>query len=179
MDEIPFKPGMRALYDSRADQADDPHTRCKPSGGSRFWHTPYGIEIVDSPETQEVILPARGRAAQLARRLHGRSPASEGREADLWYGHTTGKWEGDTLVMDTVGFNDRFWVTREGVPTTKQLHLIEKLSRPNHDQLRTKPPSMIRAPTPRRGPAAGTCAGARATSPSTTSARKTTAIRRA
>ena len=55
---------------------------------------------------------------------------------DLWYGHTTGKWEGDTLVMDTVGFNDRFWVTREGVPTTKQLHLIEKLSRPDHDRLK-------------------------------------------
>src|SRR5512139_90198 len=55
VDEIPFKPGMRALYDSRADQAEDPHTRCKPSGGSRFWHTPYGIEIVDSPETQEVF----------------------------------------------------------------------------------------------------------------------------
>jgi len=39
-------------------------------------------------------------------------------------------------VLDTVGFNDRFWVTREGVPTTKQLHLIEKLSRP--DQARLK-----------------------------------------
>ncbi len=37
-----------------------------------------------------------------------------------WYGHTTGKWEGDTLVMDTVGFNEKFWLTREGVPTTKQ-----------------------------------------------------------
>ena len=45
---IPFRPGMRALYDSRWDQAEDPHTRCKPSGGSRFWHTPYGIEIVDA-----------------------------------------------------------------------------------------------------------------------------------
>ena len=49
VDEIPFQPGMRKLYDSRWDQAEDPHTRCKPSGGSRFWHTPYGIEIVDLP----------------------------------------------------------------------------------------------------------------------------------
>src|SRR6478736_6752958 len=67
VDQIPFKPGVRQLYDSRWDQSGDPHTRCKPSGGSRFWHTPYGIEIV---------------------------------------------------------------------PTTEKLHLIEKLSRPNHDTLR-------------------------------------------
>src|SRR5262245_18505766 len=130
VDEIPFKEGMRKLYDSRWDQAEDPHTRCKPSGGSRFWHTPYGIEIVDLPETQEVIFlhvgaPHSWRVAYLDGRPH---PAGV---KDLWYGHTIGKWEGDTLVMDTVGFNDRFWVTREGVPTTKQLHLIEKLSRPN------------------------------------------------
>ncbi len=126
---------MRELYDSRWDQAADPHTRCKPSGGSRFWHTPYGIEIVELPETQEIIF------------LHVGSPHSwriaymDGREhpKDLkpsWYGHSTAKWEGDTLVMDTVGFNDRFWLTREGVPMTSQLHLVEKLSRPNRNQLR-------------------------------------------
>ena len=135
VDEIPFAPGMRKLYDSRWDQAGDPHTRCKPSGGSRFWHTPYGIEIVDSPETQEVFFlhvgaPHSWRVAYMDGRAH---PADA---KNLWYGHTTGKWEGDTLVMDTVGFNERFWLTREGVPTTSKLHLIEKLSRPDHNTLR-------------------------------------------
>jgi len=120
---------------SRWDQAADPHTRCKPSGGSRFWHTPYGIEIVDLPETREVIFlhtgaPHSWRIAYLDGRPHPKDLKPS------WYGHTTGKWEGDTLVMDTVGFNDKFWLTREGVPTTKQLHLIEKLSRPNHNQLK-------------------------------------------
>ena len=135
VDEIPFRPGMRELYDSRWDQAADPHTRCKPSGGSRFWHTPYGIEIVDLPETNEVIFlhvgaPHSWRVAYLDGREHPKDAKN------LWYGHTTAKWEGDTLVMDTVGFNNRFWLTREGVPTTDKLHLIERLSRPNHDQLR-------------------------------------------
>lgn len=135
VDEIPFKPGFRETYLSRASQALDPHTRCKPSGGARFWHTPYGIEILDLPETNEVIF------------LHVGAPHSwriaytDGREhpKDLkpsWYGHTVGKWEGDTFVMDTVGFNDRFWLTREGVPHTTQLHLTERLSRPNFNQLR-------------------------------------------
>jgi hypothetical protein len=135
VNEVPFLPGFKEKYLSRADQSQDPHTRCKPSGGSRFWHTPYGIEILDLPETNEVIF------------LHVGAPHSwriaytDGREhpKDLkpsWYGHTVGKWEGDTFVMDTVGFNEDFWLTREGVPHTSKLHLTERLSRPNYNQLR-------------------------------------------
>jgi hypothetical protein len=135
VDEIPFAPGKRKLYDSRWDQAEDPHTRCKPSGGARFWHTPYGIEIVDVPESKEVFFlhvgaPHSWRVAYLDGREHPKDLKP------MWYGHTTGKWEGDTLVMDTVSFNERFWLTREGVPHTSKLHLIEKLSRPNRNQLR-------------------------------------------
>jgi hypothetical protein len=135
IDEIPFKPGMKELYLSREDQAEDPHTRCKPSGGSRLWHTPYGIEIVDLPDTKEVLVLAVGaphswRVAYLDGREHPKDLKPS------WYGHTIGKWEGDTLVLDTVGFHERFWLTREGVPHTKQLHLVERISRPNHDQLR-------------------------------------------
>lgn len=135
VDEIPFKPGFKEQYLSRESQAEDPHTRCKPSGGSRFWHTPYGVEILDLPETHEVIFLGVG-APHSWRNVY-----MDGREhpKDLkpsFYGHSIGKWEGDTLVVDTVGFNERFWLTREGVPHTKQLHLIEKFSRPNHDQLR-------------------------------------------
>jgi hypothetical protein len=135
VDEIPWKPGVKELYLTREDQAEDPHTRCKPSGGSRFWHTPYGIEIVDLPDTKEVIFlhvgaPHSWRIAYLDGREHPKDLKPS------WYGHSTGKWEGDTLVMETVGFNDRFWLTREGVPHTKQLKLTERLSRPNFNQLR-------------------------------------------
>lgn len=136
VNEIPWKDeGVKKLYLSREDQAEDPHTRCKPSGGSRFWHTPYGIEILDLPETNEVIFlhvgaPHSWRIAYLDGREHPKDLKPS------WYGHSTGKWEGDTLVMETVGFNERFWLTREGVPHTSQLKLTEKLSRPTHGQLR-------------------------------------------
>jgi hypothetical protein len=46
-----------------------------------------------------------------------------------YYGHSVGRWEGDTLVVDTVGFNERGWIDAYGSPTTKQLHLIEKFTR--------------------------------------------------
>jgi len=46
-----------------------------------------------------------------------------------WLGHSIGHWEGNTLVVDTVGFNDRTWLDDAGHPHTEQLHVIEKYSR--------------------------------------------------
>ncbi len=46
-----------------------------------------------------------------------------------WMGHSVGKWEGDTLVIDTVGFNGRAWATFSGLPTTERLHVIERFRR--------------------------------------------------
>ena len=46
-----------------------------------------------------------------------------------WMGHSVGKWEGDTLVIDTVGFNGRAWATFSGLPTTEHLHVIERFRR--------------------------------------------------
>ena len=46
-----------------------------------------------------------------------------------YYGHSVGHWEGDTLVVDTVGFNEKFWMERQGAPHTEKLHLIERFTR--------------------------------------------------
>jgi hypothetical protein len=46
-----------------------------------------------------------------------------------WFGHSVGTWEKDTLVIDTVGFNDKFWFDRDGTPHTEQLHTIERWTR--------------------------------------------------
>ena len=48
-----------------------------------------------------------------------------------WFGHSVGHWEEDSLVVDSVGFNDKFWMSREGVPHTTQLHLTERFTRTN------------------------------------------------
>ena len=121
---------MKELFLSRKSQAQDPHTRCKPSGGSRFWHTPYGIEIIDLPETKEVLF------------LHVGAPHSwrvvylDGREhpKDLqpsWYGHSIGRWEGDTLVVDTTNFK-----RNTSLPgSSANMHLIERFTRTGPDAL--------------------------------------------
>ena len=46
-----------------------------------------------------------------------------------WYGHSTGKWDKDTFVIDTVGFNDKFWFDYLGHPHTERLHTIERYTR--------------------------------------------------
>jgi hypothetical protein len=46
-----------------------------------------------------------------------------------WFGHSIGRWEGDTLVIDSVGFNDKFWFDRRGHPHTEQLHIVERWTR--------------------------------------------------
>jgi hypothetical protein len=59
--------------------------------------------------------------------------------ADLvpsYYGHSIGHWEGDTLVVETVGFNEKFWIDREGSPHTEQLRLVERFSRPDFNTLK-------------------------------------------
>ena len=52
-----------------------------------------------------------------------------------WLGHSIGHWEGDALVVDTVGFNDKFWFDRRGTPHTEQLHIVERSTRPNYGTL--------------------------------------------
>lgn len=135
--DVPFQSWARAVYEYRQAETtkDDPHVRCKPSGGPRMYHTPYGLEFIEMLEEKRIYIMSVGGPHSW------RIVYMDGREhpKDLdpsFSGHSTGKWEGDTLVIDTVGFNEKFWLTREGIPHTSALHLIEKFTRENHDRLR-------------------------------------------
>jgi hypothetical protein len=55
--------------------------------------------------------------------------------APTWMGDSIGRWEGDTLVVDTVGFNDRTWLDQVGHPHSDALHLVERIRRHDHDTL--------------------------------------------
>ena len=136
IDEVPFQAWAREAYEYRQATytKDDPHTRCKPSGGPRMFHTPYGFEILQLPDAEEIVFlsvgaPHSWRVIHMDGRPHPDAPEP------TWFGHSVGHWEEDTLVIDTVGFNDKFWLTREGIPHTTQLHLVERLTRQNYDTL--------------------------------------------
>ena len=126
--EVPFQPWARALYQYRETNLFEPHTRCKPSGGPRQFITPSGIEFVDMPDLSTIYIfdqagPQTFHAIYMDGRPHPKNPTPS------YYGHSVGHWEGDTLVVDSVGFNERFWMERQGAPHTDQLHLIERITR--------------------------------------------------
>jgi hypothetical protein len=125
---IPFQPWARALYANRGVNQLEPHTRCKPSGFVRQFLTPYGVEFVDLPEIQRVYIfdiggPHTYRTIYTDGRTH---PANFER---TYYGHSIGWWEGDTLVVDTTGFNEGFWMDRRGLPHTEKLRTLERFTR--------------------------------------------------
>jgi hypothetical protein len=132
--DVPFQPWAQALYDYRQTTELEPHSRCKASGGPRQFVTPYGVEIVEIAELQQVYIfdiggPHTFRTVYLDGRSHpdNLSPTN--------YGHSIGWWEGDTLVIDTVGFNEDFWFERRGLPHTETLHMLERLTRTSKDAM--------------------------------------------
>ena len=144
VDEVaPFQPWARDLYELRQRNflKDDPmFLGCKTQGGPRIFQRPYGVVLLEEREHQR-IRNFWGGGNQGWRNifLDGREQTGlpEGNADDpLYYGHAVGQWEGDTLVVDTIGFNDRFWFSNGGLPHTPQLHLIERFSRPDLNTLR-------------------------------------------
>jgi hypothetical protein len=99
---VPFQPWAREVYDQRQRSftKDDPHTRCKPSGGARLFHTPYGFEILQLADTKEIVfLPVGSPHSWRVVHMDGR-PLPEN-PSPSWYGTSVGRWEGDTLVVET------------------------------------------------------------------------------
>lgn len=127
--DVPFQPWARQMYADRLVTQVEPHSRCKPSGGVREIQTPYGVELVEIPELQRLFIfdiggPHSFRTVYMDGQKH---PASLPPSA---YGHSIGWWEGnDTIVVDTVGYNEAFWVDRRGLPGTSALHTIERFTR--------------------------------------------------
>ena len=126
--DVPYQPWARAISNYRRVNEFEPHTRCKPSGGPRQFLTPYGVEIVDLPELKRVMImdiggPHTFRTIYMDGRPHPKDLQPS------FYGHSIGTWDKDTLVVDTVGFNEKFWIDRGQAPHTEKLHLIEKFTR--------------------------------------------------
>lgn len=132
--QTPFQPWAKALYEYRRTNEFEPHTRCKPSGGARQFVTPYGTEIVEMPELQKIFIfdiggPHTFRVIYTDGKPHPKDLTPS------YYGDSRGHWEGDTLVVDNIGFNEGFWMDRAGSPHTEKLHFIEKFTRSDYNLL--------------------------------------------
>jgi len=130
--DVPLQPWARALYEYRTSRADlyPPLVRCKPAGGPGFFNAP-GFELVDAPDERRVyLLNIAGPHSWRVIYMDGRAHPAGAELKPSFFGHSVGRWEGDTLVIDTVGFNEKQWLAGS-YPTTDLLHLVERISRPN------------------------------------------------
>ena len=113
-------------------ESNDPVYGCFPPGLPRIYLHPKPIEIVQL--ANEVIMLFE--YDRIVRHIYtdGR-PHDEFLDPPLWMGDSIGKWEGDTLVVDVIGFNDKTWLDRAGHPHSDALHIVERLRRPSRDTL--------------------------------------------
>ena len=139
----PFQEWARDLYvyRQRAFLKDDPmFVNCLPPGGPRMFQNRYGVQFLENRDRQRIFVMMGG-GNRNWRLIYTDGREQKGQiegDADnpLYFGRAVGRWEGESLVVDTKGFNERFWFANGGLPHTQQLHLVERFSRPDFDTLR-------------------------------------------
>jgi hypothetical protein len=121
-----FLPWAEAVAKERLDnnRKDSPQSRCLPSAVLRMGPL---VELVQSKQFLIIISDddyPGFHQVYLDGRPHPADPYA-------WYGHNTGHWDGDTLIVDRVGFNDQVWLDQELHPHTDKLHVVDRFRRPD------------------------------------------------
>jgi hypothetical protein len=116
------------------DSKDYPGGYCLPANAApitrafpyKFVQTPSLIVVLhesDTPGVRQIFLDGRSHPAD-------RDPT--------WGGHSIGHWEGDTLVIDTSGYNDKSWLSLSGIPHTEKLRTVEHIRRPDYGHIKVE-----------------------------------------
>ncbi len=126
-EEVVMLPWAEALMKTRKSQ-DDPQANCLPFGVPRG--APYPWRMVQTPTHKaatHIFILFYGKIHSYRHIfMNGKHPDDPD---PTWYGHSIGHFDGETLVVDTVGFNDKFWFDYLGHPHTEQLHTVERYTR--------------------------------------------------
>jgi hypothetical protein len=132
-DQVPIQPWAAELFQQRFEGGgkDDPAAHCKPTGLPLLDTGPLPFKIVQTPDLVVILYEENTVFRQIF--LDGRKPVEDAVPRSL--GYSTGKWEGDELVVDTIGFSDRHWLDALGHPLTERLHLTERFRRPDAGHL--------------------------------------------
>jgi hypothetical protein len=122
--EIPYKP--EALAKKKENFANrlklDPEIKCYLPGVPRATYMPFPFQIIQSPQHIMIVHEYAGAVRTIYMTNHTEAPA------DSWMGWSNGRWEGETLVVDTTGFNDLSWFDRAGNHHSDALHVIERFT---------------------------------------------------
>lgn len=137
--EPPMQPWADAKYKSvkpgygphASADSQDPIQSCLPPGMPRILLIPFPVQIVQTPS--EVIMLFE--YDHFVRRIELNRSAHPKNMVPTWMGDSIGKWEGNTLVVDTTGLVESSWLDQVGHPHSDALHIIERIRRTDHDTL--------------------------------------------
>ena len=125
--EVPFQPWAEALFKQRQEtqSKDDPTGWCVPGGVPRSDLVGYPFKILEAPGMVLVLYEAVHSFRQIF--TDGRALPKD--PNPIWMGYSVGRWDGDTLVVESSGFNDRGWLDNGGHPNTEALRVTERFRR--------------------------------------------------
>lgn len=125
----PLKPEAKRVYEQRvAERAakrnvDDPIDKCLPHGVPRLMYAPYPMLLLQSNGQLDVVQEAN----HTTRLIYiGAQPVDS--DDPKWLGDSTGRWDGNTLVVDTINNDGRTWLDKAGLPHSDQMKVTERLS---------------------------------------------------
>jgi hypothetical protein len=126
---VSLQPWAAKLYEQRQANKlrDNPMIKCLPAGVPRLAAYTHPYKIVQTPELIVILYESQTTFRQIFMdgRAHPEDPDPS------WYGYSIGRWEGDTLVVDTTGFNDKTWLDGLGHPHSEQMRVTERYRRLN------------------------------------------------
>jgi hypothetical protein len=124
-------------YRVRTQFKDDPAARCVPPGGPRQFLGPQGFQFVEQRDLGRVlVLLGDGDRNWRIIYMDGRPLGQAADVVSSYYGTSIGRWEKDTFVVDSVGYNEKFWFISGGLPHTEALHLTERFTRQDLNTLK-------------------------------------------
>jgi hypothetical protein len=130
-DEIPYLPAAAAQKKENFENrlTADPELKCYLPGVPRATYMPYPFQIVQTPKSILIAYEYAGATRAIAMDKAPPNPA------DSWMGHSVGRWEGDTLVVDVTSLNDQTWFDRAGNFHSDALHVVERYTPIGRDAL--------------------------------------------
>jgi hypothetical protein len=134
-DDLPFQPAaLELMKQRRADNSkDNPDAHCLPMGFLQFHNHPEPRKMIQTPGLLIIIYEANHGLRQIF--LDGRKLPNKDDVEPWYYGYSVGHWEGDTLVVETTGFNDGQWLDVRGSPMTDAAKVTERFRRTNYGNL--------------------------------------------
>ena len=129
---LPYQPWAADLVKKRSiEQGLDPNVHCMPRDAPRIWTDDYYKRIFMVPGRMIILTERNMQYRQIF--LDGRPLPKD--PNPVWNGYSVGHWEGDTLVVETIGFRDDLWLDAAGNPLTAEAKMTERIRRPNYGNL--------------------------------------------